>query len=88
MFKIRSDPRLSNPNPIRVLIKNSDPIRRIRLSPIRSDYETTLSIQSEINIFVPKSEQIRSDRIRIGFAHAPLVATVATSAAQAGVFYA
>ena len=53
-------------------------------SPIRSD----LSIQSEINIFVPKSEQIRSDRIRIGFAHAPLVATVATSAAQAGVFYA
>jgi hypothetical protein len=38
-------------------------------SPIRSDYETTLSIRSEMNIFVPKSERIRSDRIRMGFAH-------------------
>jgi hypothetical protein len=38
-------------------------------SPIRSDYETTLSIRSEMNILVPKSERIRSDRIRIGFAH-------------------
>ena len=27
MFKIRSDPKLSNPNPIRVLKKNSNPIR-------------------------------------------------------------
>jgi hypothetical protein len=36
-------------------------------SPIRSDYETTLSIRSEMYIFVPKSERIRSDRIRIGF---------------------
>ena len=40
-------------------------------SPIRSDYETTLSIQSnsEMNIFVPKfkSERIHSDRIGFGF---------------------
>jgi hypothetical protein len=36
---------------------------------VRSDYETTLSIRSEMNILVPKSEQIRSDRIRIGFPH-------------------
>jgi hypothetical protein len=27
MFKIRSDPKLSNPNPIRVVIKYSNPIR-------------------------------------------------------------
>ena len=27
MFKIRSDPKLSHPNPIRVVIKNSNPIR-------------------------------------------------------------
>ena len=32
-------------------------------SPIRSDLETTLSIRSEMYIFVPKSERIRSDRI-------------------------
>jgi hypothetical protein len=25
MFKIRSEPKLSNPNPIQVVIKNSDP---------------------------------------------------------------
>ena len=25
MFKIQSDPKMSNPNPIRVLIKNFDP---------------------------------------------------------------
>jgi hypothetical protein len=28
-------------------------------SPIRSDYETTLSIRSDMNILVPKSERIR-----------------------------
>jgi hypothetical protein len=35
MFKIRSDPRLSNPNPIRVLIENSDPKNPTESDPIR-----------------------------------------------------
>jgi hypothetical protein len=39
---------------------------------IRSDYETTLSIRSDMNILVPKSVRIRSDRIRIGFGSAHL----------------
>jgi hypothetical protein len=34
-------------------------------SPLRSDYEITLSIRSEMYIFVPKSERIRSDSDRI-----------------------
>jgi hypothetical protein len=36
-------------------------------SPIRSDYETTLSIRSDMNIFVPKSERIGWDSNRMGF---------------------
>ena len=41
----------------------------IRSDPIRSDYKTTLSdpIRSEMILPDPKSEKIRSDRIRIGF---------------------
>ena len=32
---------------------------------VRSDYDTTLPIQSKMNIFVLKSERIRSDSDRI-----------------------
>ena len=35
-------------------------------SPIRSDCKNTFPIRSEVNIMVPKSERIRSDRIGFG----------------------
>ena len=47
----------------------------ISVIEVRSDYETTLSIRSEMNILVPKSERIGSDSdwFWIRFAHLYLV---------------
>ena len=50
MFKIRSDPKLSNPNPIRVVIKNSNPIRSEESFNMQNKFLIQVEMFNQINI--------------------------------------